>query len=175
MEAWQDSSAKSRSENATKLLTSMENIALMTASVSNGKNTSNVTTSNVVLRFRSFEMDDFIPERVTFSAGTMDPEVNIEMPTSELSNRESNGTNQPYCFYLLEKRRTTFDYHQVLRTILPVNSGVISLSTRPKTSGNFKKPVVISLQNNQSDEKPTTLMCFLENFRSWRLVVHRRL
>lgn len=37
-------------------------------------------------------MDDFIPERVTFSAVDDGPGSKIEMPTSELSNRESNGT-----------------------------------------------------------------------------------
>ncbi|KAL9950396.1 hypothetical protein ACROYT_G042884 [Oculina patagonica] len=164
MEAWQDSSAKSRSDEASKLLTSIENIALMTASVSNSKNTSNVKTSNVVLRFRSFGKQDFIPERVAFSAVDDGPGSGIEMPASELhreSNSTDSGTNSHIAFIYLNNiaellttasSNGTQNNGEKNESDATVNTGVISLSTNPKISGNFTKPVVITLQNNQSDE-----------------------
>lgn len=45
-----------------------------------------------VLRFRSFGKEDFIPERVAFSAVDDGPGSKIEMPASEL-HRESNRTD----------------------------------------------------------------------------------
>jgi len=50
---------ESRSDEASKLLTHIENIALMAASVSNSKNISDVTTSNVGMHSIQYSLEPF--------------------------------------------------------------------------------------------------------------------
>ena len=55
--------------------------------------------------------------------------------------------NDPFLYCCSSK--TTQNNRENSERDTTVHTGVISLSTRPKTSGNFKKPVVITLMNNQ--------------------------
>jgi len=161
IEAWQDSPTKSRSDEASKLLTSIENIALMAASVSNSRNISNVATSNVVLRFRSFGTEN-LPKRVAFSAVDDGPGSRIEMPVSELL-RESNRTDLERINHIAfiyfkniahllttSSSSTNISGEEVKGNTIVNTTGVISLSTNPKIPGTFEEPVVITLQYDES-------------------------
>ncbi|PFX30212.1 Latrophilin-2 [Stylophora pistillata] len=162
MDAWQDSPLKSRSDEATKLLITMENIALKTASLSNSTNTSSFDTSNIVLKFRSVKEEDSIADRVIFSALDDGLGSKIEMPTSELQrkgNSTSSGAAHHIAFIYMKNiaqllttsRFSSATQEENIKRLKSVtNPGVISLSTLPKSSGNFADPVVIFFHNNQA-------------------------
>ncbi|KAJ7388160.1 hypothetical protein OS493_039499 [Desmophyllum pertusum] len=87
MEAWQDSSAKSRSENAYKT-----------------PDLHGEYSPDDCFRFKRqkyIQCDNFPMSSDLSPAGTNGPGSKIEMPTSELSNRESNGTTNHIAFIYL--------------------------------------------------------------------------
>ncbi|XP_032218786.2 uncharacterized protein LOC5518271 isoform X2 [Nematostella vectensis] len=150
LESWKEVPMESRSKQASLLLTSLESVALATASVLPTDGAVVKNTPNVLLNMQSFNKEHMSGKMAYPSDEDLNEKAGlISVPLDELQppdSQQANSTQVSYLYYgnigkLLSPSGRTSEKDE------KSEHGVLSFSTRPKTSSTFDHPVVITLRN----------------------------